>query len=85
MKKNDVEISTLVEGFDIQDRLDLREALYGGRVECYKDYYHVTSDEKTLYQDFTSLYPSVMKAGVYPTQHPQTLLGDQIDLDNFQK
>ena len=45
-----------------------RSAYYGGRVEVFRDYL-----KKGYYLDFTSLYPSVMRNGIFPTKFLGTL------------
>jgi hypothetical protein len=43
--------------------LEIRDAFYGGRVNCSKLYHkaNVRDGEKIFYMDFTSLYPTVNK------------------------
>ena len=53
--------------------LDPREAFFGGRTGMAKCYYEAEENEQILYEDFTSLYPTINKYGTYPIGHPQIL------------
>ena len=67
--------------------LDPKDALFGGRISpaCLK--YSATENEKIMYLDFTSLYPSVEKKNIFPVGHPQIYIGNhecrKIDLKNI--
>ena len=39
-----------------------------------KCHYHAGKGEEILYEDFTSLYPSINKYGTYPIGHPQIIV-----------
>ena len=56
--------------------LDPKDALFGGRTSpaCLK--YSVKENEKIMYLDFTSLYPSVQKKNIFPVGHPQIYIGN---------
>lgn len=54
--------------------LDPREAFFGGRRGLTKCHYHAGKGEEILYEDFTSLYPSINKYGTYPIGHPQIIV-----------
>jgi G:T-mismatch repair DNA endonuclease (very short patch repair protein) len=47
-----------------------RDAFFGGRTEAVKVYHEVKENEKILYYDIRSLYPTIMSYGVYPIGHP---------------
>ncbi|CAH3157602.1 unnamed protein product, partial [Porites lobata] len=51
---------------------DPRNAFYGGRTGMAKCF-HKAEGEQILYEDFTSLYPTINKYGTYPIGHPQIL------------
>ncbi len=53
--------------------IEPRDSLYGGRTNALKLYHNCSPNEKILYFDFCSLYPAVMKYGVYPLGHPKII------------
>lgn len=59
MLDRDMNVKKYVNSLDIQDRLDPREAFFGGRTNAIKLTHDadVHNDEEILYQDITSLYP----------------------------
>ena len=71
-----------------RDPMDPREALYGGRVDCYQLFWKsfegrilaarpacrdLLKKYHVKYKDFTSLYPFINKTGIYPVGHPVVL------------
>ena len=68
MKKEDPAIQQYVNGLDIQDRLDVRDAFFGGRCENYKKHDTCGDGERIRYLDFTSLYPYVLKSKTVSTR-----------------
>ena len=50
--------------------LQPRDALFGGRTNAVRLYHKCSPEEKIKYMDYTSLYPDVMKNGVFPIGHP---------------
>ena len=68
---------------DIQPRLVLRDAFFGGRTGCSKVYHMCSDDEKIRYVDFTSLYPWVNKYGTYPSGHAKITTGGAATLDGL--
>ena len=71
--KDDVDLATFVKESSVLERLNIREALYGGRTNALVLYHLCNKDEKIGYIDFTSLYPAVQKYGVYPIGHPKII------------
>ena len=92
--REDLETKTMYEFYVSNDLrvfrepMDPREALFGGRVDCYQLFWKsfkggilaafpdVTNRLQTRhvkYKDFTSLYPFINKNGVYPVGHPVVL------------
>lgn len=67
------EVSDFAASLDIQDRLNPREAFFGGRTNAAKLYHKVGEGEKIHYLDFCSLYPSVNKYCKYPCKHPRII------------
>jgi hypothetical protein len=53
--------------------LEPRDSLYGGRTNALKLYHNCSPNEKILYFDFCSLFPAVMKYGVYPLGNPKII------------
>ncbi|XP_046582182.1 uncharacterized protein LOC124289622 [Haliotis rubra] len=77
------ELKNFVEKLDLQERLDVRDSFFGGRTNAIKLYYEASEDEEILYQDFTSLYPSVNKYGRYPVGHPTIITRNFKALDQY--
>ena len=76
-KREDDEISEFVKTLDFVERLNPRHAFFGGRTNAAKMYHKCQPHEKILYMDFTSLYPTVNKYGLYPTGHPEIILNSE--------
>ena len=55
----------------IRERLQPRDAFFGGRTAPFKLYHKVLPGEEIHYVDFTSLYPWVNKYCRYPVGHPE--------------
>ena len=76
-------IETVVPELDLVDRLDPRDAFFGGRTNAYRLHCKVDGCTRRIrYVDFTSLYPSVNKTGVYPTGHPEIICDNFAPLHN---
>lgn len=92
--REDAETKAMYECFVSNDLrifrepLDPREALFGGRVDCYQlfwksfkgrilaarpDCIEMLKKSHLKYKDFTSLYPYINKNGDYPVAHPVIL------------
>ena len=71
--KDDEDLFTFVKDSSFFGRLNIRDALYGGRTNALVLYHLCKKDEKIGYIDFTSLYPAVQKYGVYPIGHPKII------------
>lgn len=78
MVKHDLNLSNFVKKHYPNAPLFPRDALFGGRTNAIKLYHLCSSNEKILYIDFTSLYPSVMKYCRYPKGQP-TILTENFD------
>ena len=81
--RENITAANFVKSLDIQDRLEPREAFFGGRVNATKLHYKVSGDEQIHYHDVTSLYPFVQKYSMYPVQEPQILTSDFTDISNY--
>jgi len=71
-KKEILEYKKWERTFDkkrIIGKLSPRKAFFGGRTEGFNLYHECSDDEKILYFDYTSLYPTVNKYGWYPIGH----------------
>ena len=68
--KESKELQEKVNNMSWVTPLDPRDAFYGGRTGLSKAYYSAEECEEILYNDFTSLYPTINKYGVYPIGHP---------------
>ena len=77
--KRNVEAQAMKKRFSEVDRLEPRNAFFGGRTNAIKLYHSCTEPgEEIRYVDFTSLYPYVCKYGKYPVGHPEIYLGGDI-------
>ena len=72
-----------VKSLDLQERLDTRDAFYGGRVNATQLYYKVNSEEKISYFDICSLYPSVNKYCSYPVKEPTIVTSNFDNIDHY--
>lgn len=55
--------------------LDPRDAFFGGRTGNVVTRYETSGNEKIRYVDVCSLYPYVLKTGVFPIGHPDIFVG----------
>ena len=60
----------------IRAPIEIRDALYGGRVEAFKLHAKASKGKTIAYKDVCSLYPFVNKYAKYPIGHPEVLCGD---------
>jgi hypothetical protein len=58
-----------------EEVLNVRDSLYGGRVESIRIYQEASEDFELDFSDFRSLYPYAMKYCPVPIGHPKILLG----------
>ncbi|XP_041919959.1 uncharacterized protein LOC121684091 isoform X2 [Alosa sapidissima] len=82
-KKNDSKVKEFMSKYKAPERLNPREALYGGRTNALCLYYKTQENEKIHYYDFTSLYPFVNKTKVYPTGHPTIIFDDFQSVEKY--
>ncbi|KYQ50354.1 putative DNA polymerase [Trachymyrmex zeteki] len=57
--------------------LDPRDAFFGERTGNIVTRYAVEGNEKIRYVDVCSLYPYILKTGVFPIKHPDIFVGDE--------
>ena len=81
--RTDVVFREFVEQVPIESRLDPRDSFFGGRTNASKLYYKAKEDEKLMYVDFTSLYPTVNKYDQYPVGHPKIITTDFQALEEY--
>lgn len=70
-KKIDPELQEFLENFELLPPLEPRDAFFGGRTGATTLYAKAGEGEETSYVDFTSLYPSINKYGIYPVGFPE--------------
>ena len=68
------QLQAMVSNMTWVSPLDPRVAFYGGRTGMAKCHYQAEDNEKILYEDFTSLYPTINKYGTYPIGHPHIIV-----------
>ncbi|XP_076840662.1 uncharacterized protein LOC143485207 isoform X1 [Brachyhypopomus gauderio] len=83
MRKSDDVVKCFLKSFDIPERLNPRDALFGGRTNALHLHYVAQPGEKIEYYDFTSLYPFVNKTKTYPVGHPTIIFKDFEPLENY--
>ena len=81
--KSDPELSAFVDALDLVERLEPRDAFFGGRTNAVKLYRKAEEGEKIKYVDFTSLYPTVNKYDRYPVGHPIIEVSDFTDIQEY--
>lgn len=79
MMKTDPTLKSILSELEIEDRLDPRNAFYGGRTNAVKLY----SEGTIKYIDFTSLYPWVNKYCPYPVGHPEIITENFQDISEY--
>ncbi|XP_048775446.2 uncharacterized protein LOC125680045 [Ostrea edulis] len=78
--KNNPELQTFLRDLDIQDPLNPRDALYGGRTNATRLY---CEEGDMRYVDVCSLYPYVLKYRAFPIDHPQVITSDFADVREY--
>ena len=71
--KESAQLIDWLKDYKNNESLNPRESLYGGRTNAFVLSFECNKDEKIFYYDFCSLYPAVMKYGVYPLGHPKII------------
>jgi hypothetical protein len=61
---------------NIDDGINLRDGLFGGRTNCLKVYYKCKNGERIKYIDFKSLYPFILKYKSFPAGHPFRIINN---------
>lgn len=76
LKQNE-ELQDLVNNMTWVFPLDPRDAFCGGRTGMAKCYRKAEENEQILFEDFTSLYPTINKYGTYPIGHAQIIVNPE--------
>ena len=83
-RKENPQLKQFVDTFELVSPLEPRDAFFGGRTEAITLYANTQEDETITYIDYTSLYPSINKYGLYPTGFPQILFNpDDQDISHY--
>ena len=88
LMENDDEIISQLQEIEnelkmCKEPINPRQALFGGRTEATSVYCKAKIDEGESIKavDFTSLYPAVMKSGIFPKGHPFVYRGSPENFD----
>lgn len=94
LKRNNDEYKRLILNHPLllNDKLNPRDAFYGGRTGNVVSCYEAAPNERIRYVDICSLYPYICKNGRFPLGHPtlyigeecQKLTGSENDLSNVE-
>ena len=78
--RTDASMREKMEKMEIVSPMNVREALFGGRVEVFRLYYDAAAEGRggLSYADINSLYPTVMRSNPYPTGKPVHLSGRRL-------
>jgi hypothetical protein len=71
--KNDFDLKDFLREHPLNEPLQVRDSLYGGRVDTIKMYHKCAEDEEIRYIDYTSLYPYIQKYGIFPIGHAEII------------
>jgi len=74
MLETNEKLIEMQRNWDMMQRLDPRDAFYGGRVNAVKLYREAKGDTRIGYVDICSLYPMVLKNDVFPVGIPEVIL-----------
>ena len=82
-KTTDQSLQDFLKHYNAPERIDPRQALFGGRTNAYKLHCKVDESEKIHYYDFTSLYPTVQAQKSYPIGHPEIIFRNFESIDKY--
>lgn len=82
IKNNDITIQKFLLNKHIKERLNPRDAFFGGRTSVLNTYYKTNHSEEIHYVDFCSLYPFINGTCKYPIGHPETVTNNFPPLEN---
>jgi len=72
-----------VKSFKCLESLNPRESLFGGRTNSIKLYHKCEPNEKIIYVDYKSLYPSVQKYCEFQIGHPTLITENFQSIENY--
>ena len=76
-KETQLEICNFLYTLKLTERLEPRDAFFGGRTNAIQLYCQTQPGEQIRYVDYTSLYPWVNKNCLYPAGHPTIITQPQ--------
>ena len=82
-KENRPDVQQFVDSLLLTERLNPRDAFFGGRTNAVQLYYCIEQGEQILYLDYTSLYPAVNKQCAYPVGHPEIISNPPQPIDAY--
>ncbi|KAL0148364.1 hypothetical protein M9458_056344, partial [Cirrhinus mrigala] len=82
-KQSDANVIAFMSTYKHPERLNPRDALFGGRTNAFKLYHKAAEGEVIRYVDYTSLYPFCQATKCYPIGHPQIIFKDFGNLENY--
>ena len=80
--RNEDGTTDFINSLDFQDRLNPRDAFFGGRTNAIRLNVKASEGQKIHYVNFTSLYPSMLR-DKYPVGHPEIITRDFKPLDQY--
>lgn len=83
MKRSEPDLERFISQLEFRERINPRDALFGGRTNASKLYYKINENERILHYDFTSLYPSVQKYFRFPIVHPKIITENFSDINSY--
>ena len=76
-KTTDADVIAFLQTFHMVTPLEPRDAFFGGRTEAITLYAKAAPGDSISYVDFTSLYPSINKYGLYPSGYPKIVFNPE--------
>ena len=83
LKQQNLNIQSFLKQLNLTNRLQPRDAFFGGRTNAVQLYYEVQPGEQIRYVDYTSLYPFVNKNCQYPVGHPLIINNPSFSIDDY--
>ena len=83
MCKSNKKLNDQMKSRCFKERLNPRNALFGGRTNAFVLYYKVKLNERIKYVDFCSLYPYIQKYGKFPIGHPEVITENFKPIENY--
>ena len=83
LKNTSADVKAFLKTFGSPERLDPRDALFGGRTNAIHLKFTAREGETIQYNDVCSLYPFCNKTKTYPIGHPDIIFRDFKPLDTY--